>query len=59
MSLLGYVMSEMSRGYVEEGERNMFTEKQRRVNTFVKTPVELEKVGLGGRDFGWGGAFGF
>ena len=58
VNVLRYVMAELSRGYVEEGERSMFTEKQRRVNTFMKTPVELEKVGLerwGVQDFRRGG----
>ena len=27
-----------------EEDKNMFTEKQKRVNTFMKTPRELEKV---------------
>ena len=44
VSLYHYVMGELSRGYLMEEDKNMFTEKQKRVNTFMKTPRELEKV---------------
>lgn len=48
VSLYRYVMGELSRGYLMEEDKNMFTEKQKRVNTFMKTPRELEKVRRGG-----------
>ena len=39
-----YVAGELSRGYLLERDEAMFSEKQRRVVTFMKTPRELEKV---------------
>lgn len=45
MSLLRYVFSEVSRGYLPEADEQLYTEKLRRVSTFMKTPRELEKVG--------------
>ena len=39
-----YVVGELFRGYLVERDEAMFSEKQRRVNTFMKTPRELEKV---------------
>ena len=39
-----YVVGELSRGYLLERDEAMFSEKQRRVVTFMKTPRELEKV---------------
>ena len=47
MSLLRYVLSEVSRGYLPEADEQLYTEKLRRVSTFMKTPRELEKVGAG------------
>ena len=43
-SVYGYVAGELSRGYLLERNEAMFSEKQRRVLTFMKTPRELEKV---------------
>ena len=43
-SVYGYVAGELSRGYLLERNEAMFSEKQRRVVTFMKTPRELEKV---------------
>ena len=43
-SVYRYVVGELSRGYLVERDEAMFSEKQRRVNTFMKTPRELEKV---------------
>ena len=44
VSLYRYVLGELSRGYLVEKDEAMFSEKQRRVLTFMKTPRELEKV---------------
>lgn len=38
------MLGELSRGYLVEKDEAMFSEKQRRVLTFMKTPRELEKV---------------
>ena len=47
MSFLGYVVAEVTRGYLlEEDEQKLLSEKQRRVSRFMKTPRELEKVNL-------------
>ena len=43
-SVYQYVVGELSRGYLVEEDEAMFSEKQRRVLTFMKTPRELEKV---------------
>lgn len=43
-SVCRYVAGELSRGYLLERDAAMFSEKQRRVLTFMKTPRELEKV---------------
>ena len=44
MSFVRYIFAEVSRGYLMEYEEDEYTEKQRRVLTFMKTPRELEKV---------------
>lgn len=44
MSFLGYVCSELTRGYTVGGEEKLFSEKQRRISRFMKAPRELEKV---------------
>jgi hypothetical protein len=47
-SVYGYVVGELSRGYLLERDEAMLSEKQRRVVTFMKTPRELEKLMLFG-----------
>ena len=44
MSFLGYVCSELTRGYTVGDEERLFSEKQRRITRFMKAPRELEKV---------------
>ena len=44
-SLLSYVRSELTRGYMQECDELLYSEKHRRVSTFMQTPRELEKVG--------------
>ena len=44
MSLWRYLVAEVSRGYLLEQDQLLYSEKQRRINTFMKTPRELEKV---------------
>lgn len=43
MSFLRYLLSEVSRGYLPEEDR-LLQEKQRRVSTFIHTPLQLEKL---------------
>lgn len=43
-SVYQYVLGELSRGYLVEEDEAMFSERQRRILTFMKTPRELEKV---------------
>ena len=43
-SLIKYVLSEVSHDYHLEEDKQMYSDKQRRVSTFMKTPRELEKV---------------
>ena len=47
MSLYNYVRCELTRGHGLKDGQGLFSEKQRRVTRFMKTPRELEKV--------WGG----
>lgn len=44
VSLLSFLRSEVTRGYLVSEDEDLYTEKQRRVLTFWKTPRELEKV---------------
>ena len=37
-------MSEVSHGYQLKGDGYLYSEKQRKITTFMKTPRELEKV---------------
>ena len=39
-----YLFAEVTRGYLLEENEQLYTEKQRRFHTFMKTPRELEKV---------------
>ena len=39
-----YLFAEVSHGYLLEEDEQLYSEKQRRVTTFMKTPRELEKV---------------
>ena len=43
-SLFSYVRSELTRGYMQECDELLYSEKHRRVSTFMQTPRELEKV---------------
>ncbi|XP_013378717.1 transmembrane anterior posterior transformation protein 1 homolog [Lingula anatina] len=42
ISMLKYLKAELTRGYLLEHEEEKFSEKRRRVYTFMKTPRELE-----------------
>ena len=47
VSFFGYVVAEVTRGYLlEEDEQRLLSEKQRRVSRFMNTPREVEKVCL-------------
>ena len=39
-----YILAEVSQGYLLEEDEQLYSERQRRVSTFMKTPRELEKV---------------
>ncbi|XP_046338085.2 transmembrane anterior posterior transformation protein 1 homolog [Haliotis rufescens] len=43
ISVLKYVTSELTRGYLLERDESKYTERRERVYTFMKTPRELEK----------------
>ncbi|XP_069140488.1 transmembrane anterior posterior transformation protein 1 homolog [Argopecten irradians] len=43
ISVFGYIISELTRGYMLERDKDKFTERRQRVYTFMKTPRELEK----------------
>ena len=47
-SLFAYVRSELTRGYMQECDELLYSEKHRRVSTFMQTPRELEKVWIVG-----------
>ncbi|XP_014790977.1 transmembrane anterior posterior transformation protein 1 homolog [Octopus bimaculoides] len=42
-SLFSYFTSELTRGYVPEKDQKNFTEKRKRIYTFIKIPFELEQ----------------
>ncbi len=44
ISLYNYVRCELTRGHGLKDGQGLFSEKQRRVTRFMKTPRELEKV---------------
>ena len=44
MSLWSYLYAEINRGYHLEHEEEKFTEKRKRVQMFIRIPLELEKV---------------
>ena len=44
VSFLGYLKGEVTRGYLLQENEEMYSEKQKRVLTFMRTPRELEKV---------------
>ena len=44
MSLWSYLYTELTRGYWLEHDKAKFTERRKRVYTFMKIPRELEKV---------------
>lgn len=44
MSFSRYIFAEISRGYLLEEDEELYSEKHRRISTFMKTPRELEKV---------------
>ena len=39
-----YIITELTHGYELNDNEQIYSEKQRRVSTFMKTPRELEKV---------------
>ena len=41
-----YIVTELTHGYELNENEQVYSEKQRRVSTFMKTPRELEKVGI-------------
>ena len=43
--LWSYLKDELTRGYLAKGDDKMYTERQRRMDTFMQTPRQLEKVG--------------
>ena len=44
ISFIDYFISEVTHGYQLKEDKHLYSEKQRRVTTFMKTPRELEKV---------------
>lgn len=44
VSFFGYFVAEVTHGYHLNEDKQMYSEKQRRITTFMKTPRELEKV---------------
>ena len=46
LSFISYILAEVSHGYLLEEDEQMYSEKRRRVSTFMKTPRELEKVNM-------------
>ena len=44
VSFLSYLKGEVTRGYLLQENEEMYSEKQKRVLTFMRTPRELEKV---------------
>ncbi len=44
VSFLSYFIAEATHGYELNEDEKLFSDKQRRVTTFMKTPRELEKV---------------
>ncbi|XP_064388576.1 transmembrane anterior posterior transformation protein 1 homolog isoform X1 [Halichondria panicea] len=48
ISLYNYVRCELTRGHGLKDGQGLFSEKQRRVTRFMKTPRELEKLMLFG-----------
>ena len=44
VSVWSYFMAELTHGYHLNENEKLYSEKQRRVSTFMKTPRELEKV---------------
>lgn len=45
-SFVSYFISEITHGYQLKQDEHLYSEKQRRITTFMKTPRELEKVRL-------------
>lgn len=43
-SFVSYFISEVTHGYQLKQDKHLYSEKQRRITTFMKTPRELEKV---------------
>ena len=44
MSLWDYLKREVSYGYLLRGREDIYSEKQQRILTIMRTPRELEKV---------------
>lgn len=44
VSFINYFIAEVTHGYQLKEDEQVYSEKQRRVTTFMKTPRELEKV---------------
>lgn len=46
LSVMSFITTELTRGYLLERDKAKFSERRQRVYTFMKTPRELEKVFL-------------
>ena len=44
VTFFGYLARELSHSYLLKEDEELYSEKQKRVSTFLRTPVELEKV---------------
>ena len=44
ISFFSYLAGEVSHSYLSSEDERMYSEKQKRVSTFLKAPLELEKV---------------
>ena len=44
VSFFNYFVTEITHGYQLKEDKQLYSEKQRRVTTFMKTPREVEKV---------------
>ena len=42
--LWAYLKDELTRGYLAKGDDKMYNERQRRMDTFMQTPRQLEKA---------------
>ena len=44
VSFFGYLAGEVSHSYLLREDEQLYSEKQKRVSTFLRAPIELEKV---------------